>query len=53
LRAARHDYNGAIHDLERYLRLGGGREYDNQSEVQSYLISLRVQRLVLRLFRLV
>lgn len=53
LRAARNEYDGAISDFERYLRLGGGREYDNQSEVQSYLLSLRVQRLVLRLFRLV
>jgi tetratricopeptide (TPR) repeat protein len=52
LRAARHDYSGAIEDFRHYLRMGGGREFDNQSEIQSQLITLRLTRFVLRLFRL-
>jgi tetratricopeptide (TPR) repeat protein len=52
LRAARHDYTGAIDDFGHYLKMGGGREYDNQSEIQSQLITLRLTRFVLRLFRL-
>lgn len=34
-------YDGAIADYERFLRMGGGREFDNQSEVRSLLIALR------------
>jgi tetratricopeptide (TPR) repeat protein len=52
LRAARYDYAGAISDLEQYLRRGGGRTYDNHSDVQSLLITLRFTRFVLRLLRL-
>ena len=36
-------------DLSHYLRSGGGRENDNHSETQGYLLILRVQRLVWRL----
>lgn len=52
LRAARHDYSGAIEDFSQYLRAGGGRVYDNQSDIQSQLITLRLTRFVLRLLRL-
>jgi len=44
VRAARHDYDGAIADVTRYLRVGGGHKYDNHSEVQGFLFMLRVQR---------
>ena len=33
----------------QYLRSGGGREYDNHSETQGYLLILRAQRLLWRL----
>lgn len=52
IRAAHRAYDGAIADLTRYLRMGGGREYDNQSEIQSQLLILRLQRFFFRLFRL-
>ena len=51
IRANLRDYDGAIADLERYLRMGGGREYDNHSEIQSYLINLRVRRMLTRILR--
>lgn len=38
------DYAGAIADLERFLRMGGGREFDNQSEIQSLILSLKMNR---------
>ena len=41
IRALRKNYAGAIQDFERFLRMGGGREFDNQSEIQSFIISLR------------
>lgn len=46
VRANLRDFSGAIADLERYLRMGGGREYDNQSEIQSFIINLRVGRIL-------
>jgi tetratricopeptide (TPR) repeat protein len=41
IRALMKNYEGAINDFERFLRMGGGREFDNQSEIQSFIISLR------------
>ena len=52
IRAAKHDYNGAIADLQRYLRMGGGREYDNHSETQGFILSLRMHRFIRRLLRM-
>lgn len=49
VRAARHDYDGAIADLTRYLRVGAGHKYDNHSEVQGYLFTLRIQKFFWRL----
>ena len=51
IRVLLQDYAGAIADLERYLRMGGGREYDNHSEIQSFIINLRVRRLFRRILR--
>lgn len=48
IRALLEDYGGAITDLQRYLRMGGGREYDNHSEVQSFILNLRLNRLLSR-----
>ncbi len=44
--------SGAITDLQQYLALGGGREYDNQSEIRSQLLSLRISHLLRRLLRM-
>ncbi len=49
IRAAQFKFDDAIADLSAYLRSGGGREYDNHSETQGYLLILRVQRLLWRL----
>ena len=49
IRAAQFKFDEAIADLSAYLRSGGGREYDNHSETQGYLLILRVQRLLWRL----
>ena len=49
IRAAQFKYDEAIADLSYYLRSGGGREYDNHSETQGYLLILRFQRLLWRL----
>ena len=49
VRAAQFKYDEAIADLSAYLRSGGGRQYDNHSETQGYLLVLRAQRLLLRL----
>ncbi len=49
IRAAQFKYDEAIADLSYYLRSGGGRDYDNHSETQGYLLILRVQRLLWRL----
>lgn len=51
LRAQLNDLDGAIADLERYLRMGGGREFDNHSETQALLITLRLRRLWRRILR--
>ncbi len=48
-RAAQFKFDDAISDLSTYLRSGGGREYDNHSETQGYLLILRAQRLLWRL----
>ncbi len=49
VRAAQFRFDEAIADLSYYLRSGGGREFDNHSETQGYLLILRVQRLLWRL----
>ncbi len=49
IRAAQFKYDEAIADLSYYLRSGGGRENDNHSETQGYLLILRAQRLLWRL----
>lgn len=51
VRAARKNYDGAIEDYQRYLRMGGGREYDNHSDIQSLIISLRIARFFRRLLK--
>lgn len=48
IRAMRNNYEGAVADLQHYLRCGGGYEFDNHSEVLSYLITLRVNRFLSR-----
>lgn len=48
-RAAQFKFEAAIGDLSTYLRSGGGRQYDNHSETQGYLLILRAQRLLWRL----
>ena len=50
-RAAQRNYDGAIDDLLRYLRVGAGHKYDNHSEVQGYVLMLRVKRLFWNIFR--
>lgn len=45
-RAAQFKFGLAIEDISHYLRSGAGREFDNHSEMQGYLLILRVQRLV-------
>lgn len=52
VRAAIRAYDGAIADLKEYLKRGGGRLYDNQSETQSHILSLSVTRMVLKVLRL-
>lgn len=42
------NYAGAIEDYERFLRMGGGSEFDNQSEIQSLLIALRINHFLSR-----
>ena len=49
IRAAQFKFDAAIADLSYYLRSGGGRENDNHSETQGYLLILRAQRLLWRL----
>jgi tetratricopeptide (TPR) repeat protein len=43
------DYDEAITDYQRYLRMGGGREYDNQSEIQATILTLRARKWFARL----
>jgi tetratricopeptide (TPR) repeat protein len=52
VRARLRRYEAAISDYQRYLRMGGGREYDNHSEIQAAIIALQVQRWTAWLFRL-
>lgn len=52
IRSALKDYDGAIQDLQRYLRMGGGRQFDNHSEIQSQLIGLQFSRLIGKIFRI-
>jgi tetratricopeptide (TPR) repeat protein len=49
VRAAQFKYDEAIADLSYYLRSGGGKQFDNHSETQGYLLILRAQRLFWRL----
>ena len=49
IRAAQFKFDEAIADLSFYLRSGGGKEFDNHSETQGYLLILRAQRLFWRL----
>lgn len=49
MRAAQFKFDEAIADLSYYLRSGGGAQYDNHSETQGYLLTLRAQRLFWRL----
>ncbi len=49
MRAAQFKFDDAIADLSFYLRSGGGKQFDNHSETQSYLLILRAQRLFWRL----
>lgn len=48
VRAVMQNYDGAIADLKRYLRMGGGHEYDNHSEIQSFIINLRINKFLSR-----
>lgn len=48
VRATLRKYNAAINDLERYLRMGGGREFDNHSETQSLIWQLRINSILNR-----
>ena len=50
VRAAQFKYDLAIEDITLYLRSGAGREFDNHSEIQGYLLILRVHRLFWGLF---
>jgi len=49
VRAAQFKFDEAIGDLSYYLRSGGGKQFDNHSETQGYLLILRAQRLFWRL----
>lgn len=49
VRARLRQFDGAIQDFERYLRMGGGREFDNHSEIQSYIIQLRINKWLSRI----
>ena len=49
VRAAQFKFDQAIGDLSYYLRSGGGKQFDNHSETQGYLLILRIQRLLWRL----
>ncbi|MCY4073373.1 MAG: tetratricopeptide repeat protein [Chloroflexi bacterium] len=48
-RAKQFKYDLAVADISAYLKSGAAREFDNHSEMQGYLIILRVQRLLWRL----
>ncbi|MEL6528012.1 MAG: hypothetical protein AAFQ07_20105, partial [Chloroflexota bacterium] len=48
VRAAMRNYEGAISDYETFLERGGGYEFDNQSDIQSLIITLRFNALLSR-----
>lgn len=48
-RAKQFKYDLAAADISAYLKSGAGREFDNHSEMQGYLIVLHAQRLLWRL----
>lgn len=48
VRARLRKYDAAIADLEQYLQMGGGHTYDNHSDVQSYIINLRINKFLSR-----
>lgn len=50
-RAQQHNYDDAIVDFQRYLRMGGGREFDNHSDIQATIITLSAQKWLRRLLR--
>ena len=50
VRAKQFKYDMAVDDISTYLKSGAGREFDNHSEMQGYLIVLRVQHFFWRLF---
>ena len=50
VRAKQFKYDLAVDDISTYLNSGAGREFDNHSEMQGYLIVLRVQHFFWRLF---
>ena len=50
VRAAQFKFDLAIEDISHYLRSGAGRQFDNHSEMQGYLLILRAQRLFWGLF---
>ncbi len=52
VRAAQFKFDGAVGDISLYLRSGGGRQFDNHSETQGYLLLLRLWRLLWRVLRL-
>ena len=52
MKAQLRDYDEAITDYQRYLRMGGGREFDNQSEIQATILTLRARKWFARLVRL-
>lgn len=41
-------FDGAIADYQQFLALGGGRDYDNESDVQSLMIALRINHFLSR-----
>jgi len=41
-------YDDAVQDYEKFLELGGGYEFDNESEIQSLIIALRFNGFVSR-----
>lgn len=43
------NFRGALEDYQRFLRMGGGREFDNQSDVQSLIIALRINDFLSRI----
>ena len=48
VRASQRKFDAAIADLSHYLEIGAGHQYDNHSEIQGYLLTLRLQRVLWR-----